>query len=120
MALYAKPKTKATLEGESQRQYNFERGLKSFSQIGQGIDPNTFTDDRPGSTRYRYNPVDWGIDVAGTDRTEPFAQCCRRHANLQGVRGRYGDQVYKDTSGGVVAYQCETCGWWRYGDLCGP
>jgi len=115
-------KTDKTKCGEKDRQYLFERSVHAFSQVPGLLDElkETLSNDRSGSTITIYTVKDWAVDVTITENMDAFAQCCRRHANLSNVRGKYGEKVYKDTSEGVNAYQCESCGWWRYGDLCGP
>ena len=107
----------STITGPEREQIALERSIPAFSEFSsEQIQPST---EHPRHST-DYSPIDFALDCEITARLDRFPQCCRGHAKMDGEYGRYGERVLRFDDGPEIALQCETCGWWRFGDLVGP
>jgi len=113
----ATQKTQTTMDGEANKQAEFEKTIANFSDLSP--DTLQFSNDQPRHST-DYTPIDFALDCEITAKLDRFPQCCRGHAKMDGEYGRYGERVLRFDDGPEIALQCETCGWWRFGDLVGP
>jgi len=110
-------KSRTTMDGEANKQSAFEKSVANFSDLSPGT-PQFASEHPRHSTDYR--PIDFALDCETTAKLDRFPQCCRGHASMNDEYGRYGVRVTRFDDGPEIAFQCETCGWWRFGDLVGP